>query len=156
MGTSLTVHPFASLTRMVPVKCPRVLINLEQAGDIGERPDDVLCLGKCDDVVQELAQELGWANELKKAWDKTKYSVEGVEAGSDAEEDLEEPEEVEETEEERLMREVAQLTKSVDQTLKVTDALRRNVENDVQVKASPRSTDPPTDEGDGKPAEVAS
>ena len=35
MGTSLKVHPFATLTQLVPEGCPRVLINLDPAGDIG-------------------------------------------------------------------------------------------------------------------------
>lgn len=142
MGTSLQVQPFASLTRYVPESCPRVLINLEEAGDIGERPDDVLCMGKCDDVVKELAQELGWGKELRKAWAKTKYSVEGFEDGDDKEEDEDEEPETEETEEQKLMREVAQLTKSVDETLKVTDKLKRNVQNDVQAEVKSPSAEP--------------
>jgi NAD+-dependent protein deacetylase SIR2 len=131
MGTSLQVHPFASLTQLVPSSCPRVLINLERAGDIGRRPDDVLCLGKCDDIIKELAKELGWKKELKKAWAETIFSVEGTGLG-DGEEETESDEstEVEETEEERLNREIEQITKSVDETLRVADTLKQNVERD--------------------------
>ncbi|KAI0041909.1 NAD-dependent deacetylase sirtuin-2 [Auriscalpium vulgare] len=75
MGTSLTVHPFASLVDFVPLRCPRVLINLDHVGDIGERPDDVVLLGKCDDVVWDLARELGWEAELESAWAETAASV---------------------------------------------------------------------------------
>ena len=64
IGTSLKVHPFASLTGMVPKECPRILINMEPAGDIGMRPDDVVLLGRCDEIIQELARELGWEEEL--------------------------------------------------------------------------------------------
>ncbi|KAI0086449.1 DHS-like NAD/FAD-binding domain-containing protein, partial [Irpex rosettiformis] len=73
IGTSLTVHPFASLTQIVPEGCPRILINMDQAGDIGTRADDVLLLGKCDDVVRQLCEALGedWVNDLDVAWKET-------------------------------------------------------------------------------------
>ena len=71
MGTSLVVHPFASLVDMVPSGCPRVLINMEPAGDIGENKNDVLLLGKCDEIVQQLSEALGWKEELANAWAST-------------------------------------------------------------------------------------
>jgi len=71
LGTSLTVHPFAGLAQMVPPSTPRVLINLEEVGDLGDRPEDVLLLGKCDDVVRELCAELGWLDELDELWERT-------------------------------------------------------------------------------------
>jgi NAD-dependent histone deacetylase SIR2 len=70
-GTSLTVHPFASLAWLVPPGCPRVLFNLEEAGDIGKRPDDVLVLEECDMGVRKLAQLLGWEDELDAEWATT-------------------------------------------------------------------------------------
>ncbi len=75
IGTSLKVHPFASLTDLVPESCPRVLINMEPAGNIGSRPDDVVLLGRCDEVVRKLARELGWENELDREWRKTEIFV---------------------------------------------------------------------------------
>jgi NAD-dependent histone deacetylase SIR2 len=72
LGTSLKVWPFAGLTRFVGRGCPRVLINLEEAGDIGTQPNDALCLGKCDDVVRELCRELGWEAELDAEWATTR------------------------------------------------------------------------------------
>ncbi|PPR04729.1 hypothetical protein CVT26_012864 [Gymnopilus dilepis] len=75
MGTSLTVHPFASLAGMVDSTCPRVLINLDQVGDIGSRPDDVVLLGQCDDIVRELCKELGWEEDLNKLWAETEETV---------------------------------------------------------------------------------
>ena len=75
MGTSLTVHPFASLAGMVRDSCPRVLINLDHVGDFGSRADDVILLGKCDEIVTELCKELGWEKELVGLWEKTKASV---------------------------------------------------------------------------------
>lgn len=61
---------------MVDTKCPRVLINLEQVGDFSHRADDVLLLGKCDEMVRELCQELGWEEELDELWKDTEGSVE--------------------------------------------------------------------------------
>jgi NAD+-dependent protein deacetylase SIR2 len=75
------VHPFASLTDLVPYKCPRVLINIEEVGDIGKKPNDVVLLGKCDEIIRELCQELGWEKELDEEWAKTKDSVERDMAG---------------------------------------------------------------------------
>jgi len=75
MGTSLTVHPFASLAGMVEESCPRVLINLDQVGDFGSRGDDVILLGKCDEIITELCKELGWERELLRLWEETEASV---------------------------------------------------------------------------------
>ena len=75
IGTSLKVHPFAALTGLVPASCPRVLINLEPAGDVGSRADDVVLLGRCDELVRELAAELGWAEKLQREWAKTEAFV---------------------------------------------------------------------------------
>ena len=68
MGTSLTVYPFASLPPLAPEGVPRVLFNLEPAGDLGSRADDVMELGSCDDGVRKLADELGWRDELETLW----------------------------------------------------------------------------------------
>jgi len=67
IGTSLTVHPFASLVDFVPETCPRVLINLVDVGRF-DRKDDMVFLGRCDDVVRKLSRELGWEEELQKTW----------------------------------------------------------------------------------------
>ncbi|KAJ7701462.1 DHS-like NAD/FAD-binding domain-containing protein [Mycena rosella] len=71
MGTSMTVHPFAGLAERASSNCPRVLINLDLVGSIGKRPNDVVLLGKCDDVVRKLCKELGWEDELLALWAKT-------------------------------------------------------------------------------------
>ncbi|KAH9936341.1 DHS-like NAD/FAD-binding domain-containing protein [Fomitopsis serialis] len=75
IGTSLTVQPFASLASLVPAHCPRVLINLDPVGDFGNRSDDVICLGRCDEVVRDLCKELGWGDELEAAWKETEHSL---------------------------------------------------------------------------------
>lgn len=69
------MHPFASLAGMVAKDCPRVLINLERVGDFGSRTDDVILLGKCDEVIRDLAKALGWEEELERAWEETAQSV---------------------------------------------------------------------------------
>ncbi|KAI1181281.1 DHS-like NAD/FAD-binding domain-containing protein [Nemania sp. FL0916] len=68
VGTSLTVHPFAGLSRLARGDVPRILFNMERVGDFGTRADDVLCLGDCDDGIRKLADELGWREELEAMW----------------------------------------------------------------------------------------
>ncbi len=83
MGTSLQVHPFASLPTHVGQGVPRVLFNLEQVGGLGTRADDVLALEDCDTGVRRLADELGWREELESEWrrlvgeDEAKRQLEG-------------------------------------------------------------------------------
>jgi NAD-dependent deacetylase sirtuin 2 len=81
LGTSLVVQPFASLIDRVGEDCPRLLINMEKAG-VASRLDqivsgsglqvdspgnyrDVCWLGDCDQACMELAEGLGWGEELK-------------------------------------------------------------------------------------------
>lgn len=71
---------------MVPESCPRVLVNLDHVGDFGTRPDDVILLGKCDEVVQDLCRELGWEDELNEAWAETEGSVVEFEEAQEPEE----------------------------------------------------------------------
>ena len=93
IGTSLQVQPFASIVDRVPPTCPRVLINLEAVGEADELDfggnslfgrfretgfdwdgkgwagkRDVLYLGKADDGVRELAEHLGWLEDLEKLY----------------------------------------------------------------------------------------
>lgn len=75
MGTSLTVQPFASLADRVDDSCPRVLINLDHVGSFGSRSDDVILLGKCDEIVRKLSKELGWEDELVRLWDATEATL---------------------------------------------------------------------------------
>ncbi|MFH4981725.1 hypothetical protein AB6A40_008434 [Gnathostoma spinigerum] len=82
MGTSLVVHPFASMIYEVADDVPRLLINMTDAGKGGlyERamglPNlrydevgnyrDVFWRGSCDDGVALLADLMGWKHELNK------------------------------------------------------------------------------------------
>lgn len=68
LGTSLTVFPFAGLPELAGEGRPRVLFNRERVGGIGVRADDVVALGPCDARVRELADHLGWRDELERLW----------------------------------------------------------------------------------------
>ena len=68
LGTSLQVHPFASLPSLVRDGVPRVLFNMERVGGLGSQADDVLELGDCDTGVRKLADALGWRDELEAEW----------------------------------------------------------------------------------------
>lgn len=68
IGTSLSVYPFAALPDMTQEGKPRLLFNLERVGSMGCRADDVLVLGDCDSGIRQLADELGWRDELEALW----------------------------------------------------------------------------------------
>lgn len=106
IGTSLKVHPFASLIDRVDDQCPRLLINLESVGEIDEeeaysggtmfgryREDgfdfnglgnggkqfarDVKWLGEADKGVRQLAQLLGWESELDELYKAGHAALDG-------------------------------------------------------------------------------
>ncbi|KAI6101595.1 Sir2 family histone deacetylase Hst2 [Pisolithus croceorrhizus] len=114
-GTSLTVHPFASLVYSVPEDCPRVPINLVEVGDF-DKADDLVFTGKCDEIVRALCRELGWEEELDKAWAETAGNVEGAEAAGELDEA------------ERIESEMDRVTKDLERVLTVS-------EPDVNTKA---------------------
>ncbi|RSH91496.1 Sir2 histone deacetylase Hst2 [Saitozyma podzolica] len=95
LGTSLQVHPFASLPSYVSANTPRLLINREAVGPFSRlassrssgpegglskllsamfdadeedeaRSRDIFWGGDADDGVRRLAEELGWEEELEK------------------------------------------------------------------------------------------
>lgn len=92
--------------------CPRVLINLERVGDIGRRRNDLVLLGKCDEVVSLLCKKLGWEEELLKLWEETE-SV--VMAKNDKSSDKESTAEL------GIEAEVEALTSAVEQSLALSD-----------------------------------
>ncbi|XP_036005800.1 NAD-dependent protein deacetylase sirtuin-2 isoform X2 [Fundulus heteroclitus] len=82
MGTSLQVQPFAGLVSRVSKSCPRLLINMEKAGqadpmlgllgfgggmdfDSDKAYRDVAHINTCDDGCLALADLLGWKSELE-------------------------------------------------------------------------------------------
>jgi len=71
IGTSLRVAPANSIVWRVPHKCMRVLVNREKVGaflgllDDDESERDFFAQGDCDEVLLDLMQILGWAEELE-------------------------------------------------------------------------------------------
>jgi NAD+-dependent protein deacetylase SIR2 len=131
IGTSLTVHPFASLVNMVPGQCPRVLINLDKVGEIGSGKNDIVLLGKCDDIIRDLAKELGWEDELDKEWAATAGSLDIHEATPDAPtkaKDL--------TDEAKLDRELEKIVDKVAGALTVSDNDEPRVKADESIRDS--------------------
>lgn len=108
MGTSLTVQPFASLPAMAEEGTPRLLINQERVGGIGSRTDDVCLLGDCDEGVRRLAKACGWLEELEGLWAETAPKLEERAEGPPR------------TRDQELEDEVEQLTRDVDQSLKLS------------------------------------
>ncbi|XP_017476296.1 PREDICTED: NAD-dependent protein deacetylase Sirt2-like isoform X1 [Rhagoletis zephyria] len=91
MGTSLEVYPFASLVANVKPNCIRVLIN-RVAIDKFSGPDkkrDITFLGDCDDAVWQMADVLGWTNELKDLWKRESSLFEQARKKSDTNADQE-------------------------------------------------------------------
>jgi len=66
MGTSLRVMPVAMIPSSHPDKSvPRLLLNMEAVGDVGDRSRDAVVLGDLDGSVRALADKLGWRGELE-------------------------------------------------------------------------------------------
>ncbi|KAL8907031.1 MAG: hypothetical protein Q9207_001643 [Kuettlingeria erythrocarpa] len=109
MGTSLTVQPFASLPGYCSEGVPRLLINSDRVGGLGSRADDVLLLGDCDEGVRKLASAVGWLEELEALF----------ETHHPKQPSLAQPK-VPKTRQEQIEDEIAQLTKDVDNALRVS------------------------------------
>ncbi|KAK1224046.1 Sir2 histone deacetylase Hst2 [Marasmius sp. AFHP31] len=124
MGTSLTVHPFASLASRNHPSRPRVLINLDLVGDFYE-PNDAVLLGKCDDVVKDLCRALGWEEELDRLWDDTAASLE---VGSEEAAGEKEPK----TEVQDLQKEVEDLTKKIQEAMALHNQDTKDKEENAQ------------------------
>lgn len=114
-----------------------MLINMEKVSDLGSNPDDVVLLGKCDEIVVELCKKLGWDEELQKLWKETEMATE---------------EEGEETAEET----VDDLAEKLKATLALQgDKTEAGEDTDDEVSPTPESTvphkhDPPPEEAVAK------
>ncbi|EXJ91429.1 NAD-dependent histone deacetylase SIR2 [Capronia coronata CBS 617.96] len=122
MGTSLTVQPFASLPSFVREGTPRVLINLEKAGSLGSRPDDVLLLGDCDAGVRKLAEALDWGEELEELWESTNPDKR----------ERDRQEEPAKNRQERLDEEVEKLTRDIDASLKLSSEANVRIREELE------------------------
>ncbi|KAF2199511.1 NAD-dependent deacetylase sirtuin-2 [Delitschia confertaspora ATCC 74209] len=123
MGTSLSVHPFASLPQFVGESVPRVLINLEQVGGIGSRTDDVLLLGDCDEGVRKLAKACGWLEELEALWVTT------------APKDGKQENKAKKDRDEQFQEDMDKLTKEIERTLELGEEQHQWLENHLEDKA---------------------
>lgn len=130
MGTSLSVHPFASLPQFCRDRTPRVLINSEQVGDMGSRPDDVLMLEDCDSGVRKLAKECGWLEDLEEMWAATARPGDPTQAEAGAEEKTQ----PKKSRDELLQDEIDKLTKDVEKTLDMGKEQHEWLEKHVDVK----------------------
>ncbi|KAJ6141660.1 NAD-dependent protein deacetylase hst2-1 [Penicillium chermesinum] len=133
MGTSLTVHPFASLPMLCREGTPRVLINMEKVGGLGSRADDVLLLGDCDAGVRKFAKAMGWEEELEALWEKTNPDPKDRERENAPLEDRDE----------QLKREIERLTEDVDRTLDLSGAYQDRVRARLGQSASQSSSSSP-------------
>ncbi|KAI2486258.1 NAD-dependent deacetylase sirtuin-2 [Pyrenophora tritici-repentis] len=149
MGTSLSVHPFASLPQLCEDETPRLLINQEKVGDLGGRADDVLLLEACDSGVRKLAEACGWLEELEELWATTAPA-----------EDAAPKEPVKKSRDELLEDEVEKLTREVEENLRLgkaqQDWLDKHVDNKLARKQEDKDTKEsasgpqPTDDPDSK------
>lgn len=65
LGTSLQVAPVSLIPEKVGPHCKRILLNKERVGNMDDSDRDVFYEGDCDDTILELAQILGWEQELR-------------------------------------------------------------------------------------------
>ena len=119
MGTSLRVAPCSRLPRLVKEGIPRVLINNEKSGDLGNRDEDVCILGSCDDGVRQLADALGWGDDLNDLWKEAltaKKNEKTFQSGPSLDECIE------------------KLASSMKDKMKVSDGHKRMLENHLNNK----------------------
>jgi NAD-dependent histone deacetylase SIR2 len=132
MGTSLSVHPFASLPGFCQDRTPRLLINSEQVGDMGSRADDVLLLEDCDAGVRRLAEACGWLEELEALWAET------ARPEDPAPEKTDKPKK---NRDELLQDEIDKLTKDVENTLNMGKSQHEWLEKHVDRKIARKRED---------------
>jgi NAD-dependent histone deacetylase SIR2 len=147
MGTSLSVHPFASLPGFCKDRTPRLLINSEQVGEMGSRADDVLLLEDCDGGVRKLAEACGWLDELEELWAQT------ARPGDPAPEEKS-GEKPRKNRDELLQEEIDKLTRDVESTLDLGKKQHEWLEKHVDRKIARKSDEENTDAGENlKPPE---
>lgn len=65
VGTSMTVHPFASLPMQLTGRVPRILVNKEVVGDFTRKnKKDTVILEACDEFAEEVCKLMGWEDDL--------------------------------------------------------------------------------------------
>jgi len=81
----------------------------------------LFALGKCDDIVRDLASKLGWEEELQRAWEATADSVETEKTQTTGAVKIPSNDESKNREKERLQTEVDKLTGDLEKSLALTD-----------------------------------
>ena len=76
MGTSLQVQPFAGLIQKVKQNTPRAFLNFTDVMNFEEK-SDVKILGKTDDLIFEIVEHWGVAEEFRQFMEEKKAEVEG-------------------------------------------------------------------------------
>ncbi|KAL1963418.1 hypothetical protein VTN77DRAFT_8319 [Rasamsonia byssochlamydoides] len=131
MGTSLLVHPVAGLPGLVREGVPRVHVNREKVGSIGRRPDDVCILGDCDDGVRQLADALGWREELEVLWREVGgSSKDGEDEAASSKDAI------------SLEKKIAKLPGKVDRSLKISNGHRNWLERHLEKKLAVSASNP--------------
>jgi NAD-dependent histone deacetylase SIR2 len=147
MGTSLSVHPFASLPGFCKDRTPRLLINSEQVGEMGSRADDVLLLEDCDGGVRKLAEACGWLDDLEELWAQTARPEDPAPEEKSGEKPRKNRDEL-------LQEEIDKLTRDVESTLDLGKKQHEWLEKHVDRKIARKSDEENTDAGENlKPPE---
>ncbi|KAL9944023.1 Sir2 histone deacetylase Hst2 [Verticillium nonalfalfae] len=149
LGTSLSVYPFAGLPEHARPGVPRLLLNRERVGRVGQRADDVVELGACDDGVRKLAALLGWGDELEALWRRVVGDKEAARQRAAAEKG-----------EDAMRDEVDKLTREVESALRLdADDGRGEGEGEGEGEGAAEATSPgapPNEKDEGDTSEEAS
>ena len=129
MGTSLKVAPCSQLPRLVKEGVPRILINMEKAGDMGNRDQDLCILGTCDNGVRQLADALGWSDELELLWKNA------LDARGNFKEFEDGP---------TLEECIAKIASTMDDKMKISSGHKRMLEDHLSSKFAQIMAQPPT------------
>ena len=76
MGSSLVVYPFAALPNLTMDDTPRAFLNFTDVRNF-EKKSDVKILGKTDDLIFEIVEHWGVAEEFRQFMEEKKAEVEG-------------------------------------------------------------------------------
>ncbi|KAH8599258.1 DHS-like NAD/FAD-binding domain-containing protein [Bisporella sp. PMI_857] len=126
MGTSLAVAPFAHLPHLVQENVPRVLFNREQVGNFGAFENDCIVLDDCDAGVRQLADALGWTEELEALFLKVGGKVHAEEAKTLKEARLTM------SKDEILEAEIEKISEEVEKALNISKDHQRKVNEQIE------------------------
>jgi NAD-dependent histone deacetylase SIR2 len=121
----------------------RILINLEQVGGIGSRPNDVVLLGDCDAGVRKLAAALGWLEELEALWESSNPKMREVNEKKATQ-----------SKDEELGAKVDELTRELDATLKISNEHASRVKNQLTEDSNIEKPKPLHDDSEGESKKI--